>query len=110
MYRTLCKQGTLTEYSSGPPQYPAGLPLSNHQRREAHEVHSAIHFRTTGAATLSDSIIAEPFVFIPAEQSQTEFVVPGGSDATLAASTKSRVMPGYPMSWHRYDPGVRVLE
>jgi len=98
MYRSLCREGSLTEYSSDPPQYPAGLPLSNYHRRQAH---SALHFRTNGTVTLSDRMTVEPFVFIPAEQTQVEFV-PGASNTTLAvpAHTKSKSKV-YRMSWHR---------
>jgi hypothetical protein len=53
---------------------------------------------------MSDGMTVEPFVFIPAEQTQVEFV-PGASNTTLAvpAHTKSKdIMPaGYGMDWHR---------
>jgi len=111
MYRSLSKQGSLTEYSSDPPQ----LPLSNFRHRETH---SALHFRTTsGTLALPDSMAIEPFVFVPAEQSSPVdyFVPPGGgaSDTTLAVPAKSRSkdIPVYRMSWHRpIDTSVRVLD
>src|SRR6266571_6410626 len=83
------------------PQFSAGLPLSNYQRREAHGVHSTIHFTTV---MQSDRMIAEPFVFTPAEQIQLE-IVPGTSNTTIAvpAKTKSKDMPGSQTSWLRPD-------
>ncbi|KAI9456847.1 hypothetical protein BJY52DRAFT_535964 [Lactarius psammicola] len=102
MYRSLSEHGSLTEYySSDPPQFSTGLPLSNYYSRgEAHGVHSTMHFTTAGIATHSDRILAEPFVFVPAEQIQPESV-PGASNTTLAvpAKTKSRDMPDYQISW-----------
>ncbi|KAH9051921.1 hypothetical protein EDB87DRAFT_628354 [Lactarius vividus] len=84
MYRSLSKHGSLTEYSSDPPQFSAGLPLSNYRRREAHDVHSTMHFRTA------------------AEQIQLESI-PDASNTTLAvpAKTKSKDIPVYRLSWHR---------
>ncbi|SRR6266702_2349083 len=89
---------------SDPPHFSAGLPLSNYQRREAHGVHSTIHFTTAGIATRtqSDRILADPFVFIPVEQIQLESV-PGASNTTLAvpSKTKSKDTPDYQMPWPR---------
>ncbi|KAH8984002.1 hypothetical protein EDB86DRAFT_169820 [Lactarius hatsudake] len=102
MYRSLSKHGSLTEYSSDPPQFSAGLPLSNYRRREAHDVHNTIHFRTTGTATQSDRVATEPFMFVPAEQIHLESV-PGASNTTLVVpvKTKSKDIPVYRLSWHR---------
>ncbi|KAI9456853.1 hypothetical protein BJY52DRAFT_1224092 [Lactarius psammicola] len=99
MYRSLSKYGSLTEYSSDPPQFSGGLPVSNYQRNGAHSVHNAIHFRTV---TQSDRILAEPFEFVPAEQIQLESI-PGTSNTTLAepARMKSKDTPGYQTSWLR---------
>ena len=126
MYRSLSKHGSLTEYSyaqciqttsnplsycffflktfksrSDPPQFSERLPLSNYQRREAHGVHSTMHFMTAGKVTQSDRMMVEPFVFIPAEQIQPESV-PGPSNTTPAvlAKTKSKDIPAYQTSWH----------
>ncbi|KAH9173727.1 hypothetical protein EDB89DRAFT_2228581 [Lactarius sanguifluus] len=103
MYRSLSKHGSLTEYSSDPPpRFPPGLPLSNYQGSESRGVHSTMHSTTIGVATVSDGTMADPSVFIPAEQIQLESV-PGASNTVLAvpSQTKSKDMPDYQMSWHR---------
>ncbi|KAI9439562.1 hypothetical protein H4582DRAFT_1536120 [Lactarius indigo] len=102
MYRSLSKHGSLTEYSSDPPQFPAVLPLSNYRGRETHSSHSTIHFRTAGTAMQSDRMATEPFMFVPAEQIQLESVH-GASNTTLVAppKTKSKDIPIYRLSWHR---------
>ncbi|KAI9456848.1 hypothetical protein BJY52DRAFT_1417004 [Lactarius psammicola] len=99
MYRSLSKHGSLTEYSSDPPQFSARLPLSNYPHGEAHGVHSTIHFTTV---TQSDRTMAEPSVFVPAGQIELE-PIPGASNSTLAvpAKTKPKDMPGYQISWLR---------
>ncbi|KAH9173730.1 hypothetical protein EDB89DRAFT_685629 [Lactarius sanguifluus] len=102
MYRSLSKHGSLTEYLSDPPPFSAGLPFSNYRRREAHDVHTTIHFRTAGTATQSDRTANEPFMFVPAEQIHLESV-PGASNTTLVVpgKTKSKDIPVYRLSWHR---------
>ncbi|KAH9016127.1 hypothetical protein EDB85DRAFT_769378 [Lactarius pseudohatsudake] len=102
MYRSLSKQGSLTKYLSDPPQFSSRPPHSNYQGSEVHGVHSATHFATAGVAMLSDRFLAEPFVFVPAEQIQLESV-PGASNTTLTvpSQTKSKDMPDYQFSWHR---------
>lgn len=102
MYRSLSKEGSLTKYSSDPPQFSSRLPLSNYQGSEVHGVHSATHFATAGVAMLSDRFLAEPFVFVPGEQIQLESV-PGASNTalTVPSQTKSKGMPDYQFSWHR---------
>ena len=88
------------ESRSDPPQFSAGLPPSNHQRREAHGVYSTIHFRTAGTVTRSDTwsdrMVAESSVFIPAEHIELESV-PGASNTTLTvpSKTKSKDIPVY---------------
>ncbi len=99
---------------SDPPQFIAGLPLSYYQHREAHGVHSTMHFRTAGTVTQSDRMMAESSVFIPAEQIQLK-LVPRASNTTVTlvvpAKTKSKDIPVYQMSWlrpARVDASVRV--
>ncbi|KAI9439563.1 hypothetical protein H4582DRAFT_1536206 [Lactarius indigo] len=96
MYRSLSKHGSLTEYSSDPPQFSAGLPLSNFQRREAHDVHSKIRFRAASTVTQPNGTMPEPVVFIQAERIQFESV-PDASSSVLAvpAETKSKGMSDY---------------
>ncbi|KAI9456852.1 hypothetical protein BJY52DRAFT_536213 [Lactarius psammicola] len=89
MYRSLSKHGSLTEYMSDLPQSSAGLPVSNYPRGEGHGVHSKIHFRTVGTVSQSNGMMAEPFVFVPAEQIQLEFV-PGASNTTLPMPAKTK--------------------
>jgi len=129
MYRSLCKQGSLTEYAPSDPPYPAGgLPFPYCYPRSAHDssVHSSLHFRTgAGMTSLSERITAEPFVFIETEQVQAEYeYIPGAaataSNPTLAVRqsvpvrTKSRDAPvhaGYRLSWHApIDPSLRFHE
>ncbi|KAH9003600.1 hypothetical protein EDB86DRAFT_2382566 [Lactarius hatsudake] len=104
MYRSLSKHGSLTEYSSDPPpQFHAELPLSNYQGGEAHGVQSTMHSTTIGVASVSDRTVAEPSVFIPAEQIPLE-PVPGASNTaapTVPTKIKSKDMPDYQMSWYR---------
>ena len=87
---------------SDPPQFSARLPVSSYQGSEAHGVQSTMHSTTVGIATLSDRTMAEPSVFIPAEQIELESV-PGPSNTVLAVpiKTKSKDMPDYQMSWLR---------
>jgi len=119
MYRSLCKQGSLTEYEHAPsdPPYPArGLPFPNCYRRSAHD---SLHF-STGAGMMSQSerITTEPFVFVEAEQVQADYdYVPTTasiSTVTVPAKTKSRYEPvhaGYQLSWNRpVDPSLRFYE
>ncbi|KAH8978333.1 hypothetical protein EDB86DRAFT_946610 [Lactarius hatsudake] len=103
MYRSLSKRGSLTEYSSDPPpRFSPGLPLSNYQGSESHGVQSTMHSTTIGVATVSDGTMADPSVFIPAEQIQLESI-PAASNTVLAmpSQTKSKDSPDYQMSWHR---------
>ncbi|KAN0130503.1 hypothetical protein V8E53_011589 [Lactarius tabidus] len=100
MYRSLCEQGSLTEYSpSDPPQLP--FPNRNHHGGELHIIGSSpLHLRTlTTSATFLERIEIEPFVFVPTavelvqQQATSECVSgPASSNATLAvpAKTKSR--------------------
>ncbi|KAH9074399.1 hypothetical protein EDB83DRAFT_1960332 [Lactarius deliciosus] len=86
MYRSLSEHGSLTEYSSDPPpRFHAELPLSNYRGGEAHGVQSTLHSTTIGiAALVSDRTVAEPSVFIPAEQIPLESF-PGASNIVAPA-------------------------
>ncbi|KAH9016125.1 hypothetical protein EDB85DRAFT_2295349, partial [Lactarius pseudohatsudake] len=114
MYRSLSKRGSLTEYSYAeciqttsnplpysflffnpksrsdpPPRFSPGLPLSNYQGSESHGVHSTMHSTTIGVATVSDGTMADPSVFIPAEQIQLESI-PGASNTVLAMPSQTK--------------------
>jgi len=116
MYRSLCKQGTLTEYSPDPP-YPPGLPLPNSYRRDAHGVPSTLHFRSTGTLEDHHDMTIEPFVFVPTAEEMIQVDLndhDAVSNTTLAVppKAKSRNVPaGYRLSWHRpVDASMPVLE
>jgi hypothetical protein len=122
MYRSLCEQGSLTEYTpSDPPQ----LPFPNRHHRELTGIgNSPLHFRTrtTSGETFEERMETEPFVFVPtaAELRQQQAVGAecvfgaASSNATIAVPprTKSRdVHAGYRLSWHRpVDPTARSFE
>jgi hypothetical protein len=131
MYRSLCKQGSLTEYSpyaphthstttafpyfpssSGPPQLP--FPNRHDHGRELHGIESSLpHFRTrTTSATSLEMMETEPFVFVPtaAEMVQQQ-AGPAPSNTTLTAPAKTRsrdVHTEYRLSWH--PPGDFTLQ
>jgi hypothetical protein len=88
MYRVLCRHGSLTEYSSEPPQYSSGLPVSNSQSGEAYNVQSSMRFATDGTMTRLDRTMAEAQVFVPADEVQVEFI-PGTSTTSLPVPTKT---------------------
>jgi hypothetical protein len=131
MYRSLCEQGSLTEYSPyashplwdyrpsslsfsfGPPQMP--FPDRHDHGRELHNIDSLpLHFRTrTTNATFLERVEIEPFVLVPTapelvqqqHAAAAEYVSdPASSNTTLTvpAKTKSRDMHAeYRLPWRR---------
>ncbi|KAN0132446.1 hypothetical protein V8E53_009872 [Lactarius tabidus] len=99
MYRSLCEQGSLTEYS---PPDPPQLPFPNRHRSEVHGIDSSpLHFRTrTASATPSERMEIEPFVFAP---TAAELVQPKASADSVSGAASSNMAPTVPAKTRSRD-------
>ncbi|KAN0130502.1 hypothetical protein V8E53_011588 [Lactarius tabidus] len=127
MYRSLCEQGSLTEYSpyashiqftcTAVPHFslrpdPPQLPFPNRHRSEVHGIDSSpLHFRArTASATPSERMEIEPFVFVPTAAELVQQQAPADCVTGAAASNMVPTVPAktrsrdahaeYRLSWH----------